>query len=94
MGILQEYEQIEKLAKGLDGQCSHPYVTYKPELRDNEFYTSYERPVQCDVCHKVWDCDHKEVEYEGHMQVCLDCGLVEYPEVDWDEEVKYGANNG
>lgn len=92
MGILQEYAQIEKLAQGLNKECTHPYVTYKPELRNNEFYAGYERPVQCDICHKVWDCDHKEVEYEGHMQVCLDCGLVEYPETDWDEVVKYARN--
>lgn len=90
MGILQEYKAIEKLAAGLDRQCAHPYVTYKPELKENEFYQDMEHPVQCDVCNKVWDCEHTEFEMEGHMQMCIDCGEVTYPEIDWDEEVKYG----
>lgn len=91
MGILQEYAQIEKMAQGLDRHCNHPYVTHKPELRANQFYTSYEHPIQCDVCHAVWDCEHTEYEMEGHMKICLDCGEVEYPEVDVDLQVKYAG---
>lgn len=91
MGLIQDYEVIAQKARGLDRKCAHPYVTCKPELRNNEFYANYEHPVQCDTCNAVWDCEHTEYEMEGHMKLCIDCGFIEYPEVDWDEEVKYGG---
>lgn len=83
--IERELKEVERLAKGLDGKCMHPWATYKPELLKNEFYKDIHHPLQCDTCHAVFACDHSDLEYDdNNTAFCMNCGTEDLPQNDYE----------